>query len=399
MPDPGVQDGRNGFGLYIHWPFCLAKCPYCDFNSHVTQSVDQRRWLAALQTELTTLAPRVRATRLDSIFLGGGTPSLMSPDTVAGLIETARRLWPVAPDCEITLEANPTSVEAAKLRAFREGGANRISLGVQALDNDALRFLGRGHDSAEAIAAVETAHALFDQLSFDLIYARPGQDLDDWKNELDRALSIAGSHMSLYQLVIEPGTVFHARFNHGELVLPEDETAGMLYEITQERMAAAGMPAYEISNHARANAECRHNLIYWRSGNYLGIGPGAHGRLTDQDGQRHRLRLHRAPAIWLERVERDGHAVTETAILDPDEQFIELVMMGLRLTEGLPVTRLQVETGRDLEALFDPALIRDLRDAGYLSTDHTRLQATAAGRQRLDSVIRVLITSRLSGGH
>ena len=383
----------RGFGLYVHWPFCLSKCPYCDFNSHVVDAVDHERWREALLRELHTLAPRVSSRRLASIFFGGGTPSLMAPETVAAMIAEARRNWVVDEDCEITLEANPTSVEAGRLARYRDAGVNRISLGVQALDDTALRALGRGHDAAEAMAAIDVARNLFDRLSIDLIYARPGQDLQQWIDELARAVRIAGDHLSLYQLVIEPGTVFQARYNRGEIDMPDGDTAGLLYEHTQGFMADAGMPAYEISNHARPGQECRHNLIYWRSGDYLGVGPGAHSRLGDAGGLRHRLRSHRAPSVWLDRVETCGHALVEDVVIDRDTRLVELLMMGLRLAEGLPTSRLREETGRDVDALFDPALVRDLQEAGYLSPDPDRLRATAAGRQRLDGLLRALLDS------
>ena len=396
--DGGDQDGsgqddrdQDVFGLYVHWPFCLSKCPYCDFNSHVSAAVDHDRWRRALVRELETLAARVRPRALASVFFGGGTPSLMQPETIAAVLDTARRLWPASPEIEITMEANPTSVEAGRFRAFRDAGINRVSLGVQALDNDALKFLGRGHDAREAIAALEIARGCFDRVSFDLIYARPGQTVASWIAELDRALDLAGEHLSVYQLTIEPGTAFHALHQRSGFTIPENDAAGALYEATGERLAAAGMPAYEISNHARSGAECRHNLVYWRTQDYLGIGPGAHGRLTDSLDERRSLRTHRAPAIWLERVERDGHAVTEETVLTRDDRFTEMLMMGLRLTEGIATARLLRETGQTIENLFDPRVIADLVEAGYLAIDATSLRATQAGRQRLNGVLGTLL--------
>ena len=382
------------FGLYVHWPFCLSKCPYCDFNSHVTDHIDHGRWRRALVRELETLAPRIQATTLSSIFIGGGTPSLMCPDTVAAVIDAARRLWPAPAQPEITLEANPTSVEASRFLAFRDAGVNRISLGVQALDDAALRFLGRGHDAREAIAAIAIAHSVFDNVSFDLIYARPGQTVGDWERELGHALTLAGSHLSLYQLVIEPGTRFHTLHRRGAFTIPGEDEAGLLYETTQDRMAEAGMPAYEISNHARPGRECRHNLTYWQSRDYLGIGPGAHGRRTEAGGRCHALRTHRAPAIWLDRVEARGHAIVEEAPLAAADRFVEILMMGLRLTDGVSARRLREATGKSPDDLFDPAMLQDLGNAGYLIVDRKGIRATADGRQRLDSVLRALIQAR-----
>jgi putative oxygen-independent coproporphyrinogen III oxidase len=385
---------EDGFGLYVHWPFCLSKCPYCDFNSHVAETIDHDRWRHGLIQELKTLAPKVRSHSLVSIFFGGGTPSLMEPDTVAGILDAARALWRIGPEVEITLEANPTSVETARLRGFRDAGVNRVSLGVQALNDEALRFLGRGHDASEAIAAVERAHRCFERVSFDLIYARPGQSVAAWTDELKAALELAGEHISLYQLTIEPGTAFHALHQRGGFVIPDDDEGGALYEATGDILEAAGLPAYEISNHARPGAECRHNLVYWRAQEYLGIGPGAHGRLLDRDGRCSASRTHRAPAAWLDRVERDGHALVEETEIAPDERLIEVLMMGLRLAEGVPVTRLQRETGRPTHEIFDPEALADLADAGYLEITKTSLRATVDGRQRLNAVLAALLDSR-----
>ena len=388
------MDAEDGFGLYVHWPFCLSKCPYCDFNSHVAEAIDHDRWRRGLIRELKTLAPKVKARSLVSIFFGGGTPSLMDPATVAGILEEARALWGNGLAVEITLEANPTSVEAGRLRAFREAGVNRVSLGVQALNDEALRFLGRGHDASEAIAAVEMAHHCFDRVSFDLIYARPGQTIAAWARELKDALALAGEHLSLYQLTIEPGTAFHSLHQRGAFAIPDDDAGGALYEATGAILGDAGLPAYEISNHARPGAECRHNLVYWRAQEYLGIGPGAHGRLRDDDGQCLATRAHRAPNVWLERVERDGHAVIEQTVVAPEERLIEVLMMGLRLREGVPLARLQRETGRAPEDIFEPAVLGDLIDAGYMELNQTILRATADGRQRLNAVLGALLDSR-----
>jgi putative oxygen-independent coproporphyrinogen III oxidase len=329
-----------GFGLYVHWPFCRSKCPYCDFNSHVTAAVDHPRWARALVRELDHFADEAGGRPLTSIFFGGGTPSLMAPSTCAAVIERAATRFGLADDAEITLEANPTSVEAGRLADFRAAGVNRVSLGVQALDDGALRRLGREHGAAEALAAVDLAARLFPRFSFDLIYARPGQTPAAWRAELDRALVHAGGHLSLYQLTIEPGTRFHTLHARGELRLPSDDTQGELYEVTQERLAAAGLPAYEISNHARPGEECRHNLTYWRSGDWIGIGPGAHGRLS-LGGERVGTETVRMPRAWLERVERVGHGERPRETLTVADRVAEMLLMGLRLTEGIAVARLE----------------------------------------------------------
>jgi oxygen-independent coproporphyrinogen-3 oxidase len=376
--------------LYIHWPFCKSKCPYCDFNSHVRERIDEAKWQAALLAELDHWAPALAGRELVSIFFGGGTPSLMAPKTAAALIERAARHWPVARDIEITLEANPTSVEAARFAELRAAGVNRVSLGVQALDDAALKFLGRGHNSGEARAAVALAARLFPRFSFYLIYARPGQTLGGWRDELHGALAMAGDHLSLYQLTIEPGTAFATSFGRGDFQLPDDEIQGALYEMTQEMLGAAGLPAYEISNHARPGEECRHNLVYWRYQDYLGIGPGAHGRLT-LDGDKRALKNFRAPETWLAAVGRDGNGVEESLALAPAERHEEMLMMGLRLEEGVARAAFRAETGRELEAALDPARLGDLTDSGFLTLDEAGLRATAAGRQRLNAVLAALL--------
>ncbi len=385
----------DGFGVYVHWPFCLSKCPYCDFNSHVADTIDHDRWRRSLIRELKTLADRARRGAPISIFFGGGTPSLMAPDTVAGIIDTVRGLWSVTSEIEITLEANPTSVEAGRLRAFREAGVNRVSLGVQALNDTALRFLGRGHNAEEAIAAVETAHQIFDRVSFDLIYARPEQSLADWKLELRDALGLAGEHLSLYQLTIEPGTAFDSLHQRGAFSIPDDDSGGALFEATGAILEAAGLPAYEISNHARPGAESRHNLVYWRGREYLGVGPGAHGRLLGGDGRIIATRTHRAPAVWLDRVEQRGHALVEETPVDPDERLVEILMMGLRLVEGVPLARIERVSGLPFEGALDRTVIEDLVEAGYMTLSETTLRATPAGRQRLNAVLSALLEARL----
>ena len=376
--------------LYIHWPFCKSKCPYCDFNSHVRERIDEPRWRAALLAELDHWAPALKDRELVSIFFGGGTPSLMAPATAAALIERAAQHWPAARDLEITLEANPTSVEVSRFAALRAAGVNRVSLGVQALDDASLKFLGRGHNAGEARDAVKLAARLFDRFSFDLIYARPGQTLAAWRDELSAALAMAESHLSLYQLTIEPGTAFATAYARGDFRLPDDETQGALYETTQETLAAAGLPAYEISNHARVGEECRHNLVYWRYQDYLGIGPGAHGRLTLGDEKR-ALKNFRAPETWLKAVEGAGHGVEETLLLSADERRDEMLMMGLRLGEGVARDAFRAETGGDFETALDAARLAQLSEAGFLALDAAGLHATAEGRQRLNAVLGALL--------
>jgi len=375
--------------VYIHWPFCHSKCPYCDFNSHVRDGVDTARWTRALLADLDHQAALLPGREVGSVFFGGGTPSLMPPATVAALLDRLCRHWRVASDVEITLEANPNSAEAARFRAFAASGVNRLSLGVQALDEAALRFLGRAHDRAEAIAAIELARDNFTRFSFDLIYARPGQSPAEWRRELDEALDLAGEHLSLYQLTIEPGTSFATLARRGALVPADEDTAAAMFETTQERLAAHGLPAYEISNHARPGAECRHNLAYWRSRDYAGIGPGAHGRLT-LGGVRRATRQHRLPERWLAAVEATGTGLEETIAISRDIAVEEMLMMGLRLVEG--VARAEVERLAEarLETLLGAGLAR-LIEGGFVTLDEQRLAATDAGRQRLNAVLAHLL--------
>jgi oxygen-independent coproporphyrinogen-3 oxidase len=384
------MSAAGGFGVYVHWPFCKSKCPYCDFNSHVRERIDEARWRAALLAELDQAARSLKGRRVSSIFFGGGTPSLMAPDTVAALIERVASHWQCDADTEITLEANPTSVEAARFRDLRAAGVNRVSLGVQALDDQALRFLGRGHDTVQARAAIALAAKHFSRFSFDLIYARPGQSLASWEAELRDALAMAGEHLSVYQLTIEAGTAFATAYARGDFVLPDDELQGALYETTQGVLEAAGMPAYEISNHARPGSECRHNLVYWRYDDYLGIGPGAHGRLT-ANGEKRAIRNFRAPETWLQAVEATGSGREEAIALGRDERRDELLMMGLRLEEGVARKRFHDEAGDEIEAVLDPARLQPLIDGGFLVLDPSGLRATAPGRQRLNAVLAALL--------
>ncbi|MGZ9097235.1 MAG: radical SAM family heme chaperone HemW [Micavibrio sp.] len=385
-----MTDPSTLFGLYVHWPFCLSKCPYCDFNSHVQERVDQDAWRSALLREINYYAALMPGRKLTSIFFGGGTPSLMPPETVAAVIDEAQKLWAFSNDIEITLEANPTSVEAGKFRAFRQAGVNRVSLGIQSLREVDLVFLGRKHNVGEARQAIDIAAATFDRFSFDLIYARPQQTVAAWREELNEALTLSGGHISLYQLTIEPGTAFHTQHARGDFMIPNDVVAGELYEVTQEILGAAGMPAYEISNHAKMGEESRHNLTYWRYGDYAGVGPGAHGRITVK-GQKIATRAHRAPDIWLKNVSEQGHGAHPFEEVTPDQRMTEALMMGLRLSEGVPLARLEHESGKTSDNFFDPKKIKSLCDEGYLSMANDHITATAAGRQRLNALLSYLV--------
>jgi putative oxygen-independent coproporphyrinogen III oxidase len=380
----------QALALYIHWPFCLAKCPYCDFNSHVRAEIPQARMLAALRRELAYEAARLGPRDLRSIFFGGGTPSLMTPESVALLIEDAKALFTPAPDLEITIEANPTSIEARRFAGYAEAGVNRVSIGVQSLNEDALRFLGREHSAAQAIKAIELAQANFSRASFDLIYARPGQSVAEWRAELRQALGFGLKHLSLYQLTIEAGTGFASRHARGEFALPDDETAAALYDATAEEAAHFGLSPYEISNYAAPGQESRHNLAYWRYQDYAGIGPGAHGRVTIGDTLFATTR-RRAPEAWMELVEQQGHGTATETPVPQAEQAREALLMGLRLTEGINIEAFQARTGTKLMDILDPSIIEQATEAGYLETPPGRLQATAEGRKRLDSLLAALV--------
>lgn len=376
--------------LYIHWPFCLSKCPYCDFNSHVRASIDEDHWRTALLRELDSVAAEMADRTITSIFFGGGTPSLMNPTTVAALLDRVARHWTVSQNVEITLEANPTSVEQARLADIRTAGVNRVSLGVQALDDNSLKFLGRGHSAAEALTAVATAARLFDRYSFDLIYGRPGQTVDDWSTELRRALNHAGDHLSVYQLTLEEGTPFHALWRQGKLTQIEEDAAAALYEATQDILEAAGMPAYEISNHAAVGGESRHNMTYWRYGDYAGIGPGAHGRVT-LNGERIATQRLRSPDTWLGQVDEKGEGMDNRETLDPETQLSEIMLMGLRMAEGIPESRLRAVAGQGFDDAFKPARLNALIESGFLTRSDEWLKTTAAGRARLNAVIAHLL--------
>lgn len=372
MVSASNREGSDGFGLYFHWPFCRSKCPYCDFNSQPASAIDQRRWGAALQAELEHFAAQTPGRRLTSLFFGGGTPSLLDPDQVAALIERARTLWDSDPGWEVTLEANPSSAEVARFHAYRAAGVTRLSLGIQALDDAALRWLGRPHDVAEGLAALEAARTIFPRVSFDLIHSRPGQTLADWREELTQALALVPDHLSLYQLTIEEGTPFARQ----GLAAAEEEEGRALLDLTRTLTEAAGLPAYEVSNHARPGAECRHNLLYWRGGDWIGIGPGAHGRLG-----RRALAQIRDPQHWLRTVEAEGHATATDEILSPTDFAAERLMMGLRLAEGIAFD----PTSVDLDQL---AL---LIEAGLLERNGSHLTTTAAGWPLLDAILARLL--------
>jgi oxygen-independent coproporphyrinogen-3 oxidase len=372
------------FGVYIHWPFCLSKCPYCDFNSHVRHGgIDESRYLRAFQTEIASIAARAPGRTVSSIFLGGGTPSLMQPATVGAILEAIGKHWRVDPNVEVTLEANPTSVEATRFRGYRAAGVNRVSLGVQALDDASLKELGRLHTAREALDAVAIARQSFERYSFDLIYARPRQTPQEWKDELKRAISEAAEHLSLYQLTIEPDTPFATLHKSGKLITPNDDTSRALYDLTQDVCNAAGLPAYEVSNHARPGAECRHNLVYWRAHEYAGIGPGAHGRL-DTGGQRRATMSEKRPEAWLMRVESLGHGLVTDDLLTREERADEFLLMGLRLVEGIDPARYEAVSHRTL----DPARIEALTAYGFVERGQDGfLRVTPAGFPVLDAVV------------
>jgi oxygen-independent coproporphyrinogen-3 oxidase len=382
MIDHPTRDA--GFGVYVHWPFCASKCPYCDFNSHVRhQPVDQARFVAAFAREIVHAAALTPGRSVTSVFFGGGTPSLMRPGTVGAILDAIAGAWAVDPRAEVTLEANPTSVEAERFAGYRAAGVNRVSLGVQALNDPDLRRLGRMHSATEAIQAVRTAASLFERYSFDLIYARPGQSPAAWRAELEQAIAHAVEHLSLYQLTVEPGTWYERLHAAGKLTLPDEDESRALYEITQEVCESHGLPAYEVSNHARPGAESRHNLVYWRYGEYVGVGPGAHGRLVRPNG-RVATATERHPETWLEQVEREGHGLIEEEWLTAEAEGDEFLLMGLRLKEGIDLQRFRALTGRSL----DETRIRSLEQDGFLARpSERRLAVTREGFPVLNAVV------------
>ena len=376
----------DALAVYVHWPFCAAKCPYCDFNVHVRREVDQAAFAQALAIELAYMAARTPGRTVTSVYFGGGTPSLMAPGTVEAVLRAVHDLWPVAADAEVSLEANPTSSEAERFQGFASAGVTRLSLGVQALDDAALRFLGRRHTAAEALGAIARARVTFPRLSFDLIYARPDQTVRGWETELRAAIDHAADHLSLYQLTIEPETPFMRMQEAGRLQVPKSDAARALYDATQEVTTRMGLPAYEISNHAVPGCESRHNLVYWRYGEYVGVGPGAHGRLIEAGG-RTATAIERNPEAWLARVAKDGHGLIEDEALQPVEMGDEMLVMGLRLREGLDLTRYHALTDLSLSR----AQIEALRIQGFVEwLGPTQVRATAEGWPVLDAVVAEL---------
>ena len=378
-PPTPLPEGEGELALYVHWPFCISKCPYCDFNSHVRSSIDQAAWREALLADLAHEARLTPGRRLGSIFFGGGTPSLMPPATVAALIEAAQTYWGFAPDIEITLEANPSSAEASRFADLAAAGVNRVSLGLQSLDDARLRFLGRAHDAAEGLMALGTAQSAFGRVSFDLIYGLPGQSGEDWRRELSQALSFGTGHLSLYQLTIERGTRFAAMAARGELQPADPDHGAALYEATQALAEAAGLPAYEVSNHARPGEESRHNLAYWRYRDYAGIGPGAHGRRGGLATQR-----HRKPENWLSSLARNGHGIVEEQAVAPRERDAEALLMGLRLREGVDLRRVRPDA-------VDHAAVARLVNQGLLVLEDRGLRATPTGMLLLDSILAEIV--------
>lgn len=386
---------ENELALYVHWPFCVSKCPYCDFNSHVVEYVDHEIWRDALLTELAFEAERNPNAKLQSIFFGGGTPSLMDPSTTEAVIKNAKAYWSSHDDVEITLEANPGTVDADRFAAFREAGVNRLSLGVQSLNDEQLTFLGRRHSAAEARRAVETAGAIFERLSFDLIYARPDQTCEQWQRELSDALDLlsgaGGGHLSCYQLTIEDNTPFKAGYARGAFDLPDEDGGSDLFDLTQDILRAADMPAYEVSNHAKDGDACRHNIHVWQGGAYAGIGPGAHGRLHLKDGALATQRL-KPPQQWLKRITEQGQGSQSETIIQPRDRAIEMVMTGLRLTAGVDLARLERMTGLKAYDIVSESNAKALESEGLIELSTQGLRTTARGRLVLNSVIEALLT-------
>jgi oxygen-independent coproporphyrinogen-3 oxidase len=376
--------------IYIHWPFCASKCPYCDFNSHVAATIDHDAWARAYLREIDHYAELMPGRQVTSVFFGGGTPSLMKPEAVELILSHIQKKWHISNQIEMTLEANPTSIEIDKFQAFKSAGVNRVSVGVQALKDEDLKFLGRAHSAEDARRAIEIAQSVFDRSSFDLMYARPGQTVSGWIHELQDALNIMAGHVSLYQLTIESGTPFFTSYARGEFTIPDSDLAADLYEATQDVMGASGRPAYEISNHAKPGEESRHNLSYWLYQDYVGIGPGAHGRLT-LDGIKHATRAHRAPDIWLGRVHEQGHGAHPFEPISREGRFAEALMMGLRLTQGVELSRLTEEGGKSWQDKISTDKITSLIEEGLILSPQTHLQATQKGRACLNAVLSYLL--------
>ncbi|OUI78153.1 coproporphyrinogen III oxidase [Commensalibacter intestini] len=385
-----IENQQRGIGLYIHWPFCLAKCPYCDFNSYVSQQIPQESYAKALVQELTIALTEIPKVPLTSIFFGGGTPSLMLPSTAEKLIDTATSLLPVAENIEITLEANPTSVENQKLKDFYRAGANRASLGIQSLNPTALKALGREHSVSQAIEALTLAKQIFDRVSFDLIYAREGQTAKEWESELQEALSLTNDHLSLYQLTIEPGTIFAKQYRQGKITLPNDQLSTELLTITENITSQYGLQAYEVSNYAKPGAESRHNLTYWRYQDYIGIGPGAHGRVT-LDQTLYATERHKNPVKWLETVQSQGHALSVKEALTPIDKAQEMLLMGLRLTKGIQTRVFEERCGINFSEAINMPMLMALVEEDFLSWNQHCLKTTPQGRLRLNAILEALL--------
>ncbi|OJV46457.1 MAG: hypothetical protein BGO28_02625 [Alphaproteobacteria bacterium 43-37] len=377
-------------GLYIHWPFCKSKCPYCDFNSHVRESIDEGRWAEALLCQLRDAYEATSHRNLSTIFFGGGTPSLMVPQTVSRVLNQVNDLWGICVDTEITMEANPTSVEVKNLQGYAAAGVNRLSLGVQSLRPEALKFLGREHSASEAMAAIQQARGIFPRYSFDLIYARPGQTLKEWEAELQEALDLAGEHLSLYQLTIEPGTAFAQQYARGDVKMPSDELSDDFFELTQSLMDHHGMPAYEVSNHAAPGKECCHNMIYWQYQEYIGVGPGAHGRLMDTRGRRLATVQLKTPEAWLAKIEEGDATPEQMNQIEQADLVYEMMMMGLRIRSGIDLASFQQITGMSFEAAFPREKMTSLCDEGYCRLSADKLEMTIAGLKNVNSILRFL---------
>ena len=388
----GIQSTTKDLSLYVHWPFCLSKCPYCDFNSHVVNEIDQSVWREGLLTEMKTLAKYTEGRKLKSVFFGGGTPSLMEPQIVADIISEAKKIWRADSLLEISLEANPSSVEAKKLYLFNQAGINRISLGIQSFNDTTLRFLGREHDAADSKRALEIAKKTFQNVSFDMIYATPEQTTQDWALEIKQAIEFSSNHLSVYQLTIERGTAFFQKHRKKEFEMLDGETLADLYEFTQDKLGSAGLENYEISNHAKPSFECVHNLQYWKMKDYLGIGAGAHSRVTDKEGVRWAFRTHRAPNKWLSETKIYGHAITEKICLSLEDQIFETLMMGLRLKTGVSTTDFKNTFKKSIEEIFTGDTLKILLDEQLVELDNVSFRATSLGRQKLDSLIQFLFS-------
>ena len=380
----------NEIGIYVHWPFCKSKCPYCDFNVHVRDDIDHARWRDVYLKVLEVFAEKTQGRLVRSLYFGGGTPSTMQPETVQAIIDQVRSLWRCVNDIEITLEANPTSIEADKFLAFKGAGVNRVSVGVQAFNDFDLKFLGRQHSADEARKALQIAGDVFDRFSFDLIYARPEQSLDDWKRELSEAVELSKGHLSLYQLTIERSTPFYFSHAQGRFQMPSEELSAEFYTLTQEVLERARLPAYEVSNHAAEGQESAHNMIYWRYGDYIGIGPGAHGRLS-LNGDKYATRGHHAPDKWLEAIEQGGDGCHPYADLNSDEMFLEAFMMGLRLKEGVAIQTLNSLTGKDYQAFLDAEHLQKAQGEGWLELNDKRIVLSLEGRLRLNALVPYLL--------